>query len=601
MVKKTPAAPRFSSIRLRDAAAGLGIFVLLLIAYLPALNGGLVWDDEAHITTAELQSWHSLWRIWFDLGATQQYYPLLHSAFWIEHTLWGDSVLGYHLANLAMHASSAFLVMLIMRRLALPGAGLGALIFALHPVCVESVAWISEQKNTLSSVFYLASALIYLRFDEKRRSTLYLGALGLFLLALLSKSVTATLPAALLVVLWWRRGRLDWRRDFVPLAPWLAIGIAGGIFTAWVEKSFIGAGGSSFALSVTQRCLLAGRVIWFYLAKTIWPVNLMFVYPRWTIDPTAAWQYLFLLGALALTAALIGLARRYRGPLAGFLFFVGTLVPALGFVNVYPFLFSYVADHFQYLASLGVIVPAASSLAIVARRSPWGPSGIGGFLVTTLGILTWSHSGMFRNAETLYRDTLTRNPGAWLAESNLGSELLKVPGRAEEAVPHLEAALRLKPDLPEAHNNLGLILSDNPQRLPQAIAEFEAALLIKPNYAEAHNNLGSALSDAGRREEAISEYRSALRLRPNYAEAHNNLGITLSQSPDHLPEAIAEFQAALAIDPGLAEAQANLATALAKIPGRLPEAILHMEAALRMRPQMQPWRQILAQLQAAQR
>ena len=599
MAKKKPAAPSFSITRLRQAAAGLGIFVLLLIAYLPALNGGLLWDDEAHITARELQSWHGLWRIWFDLGVTQQYYPLLHSAFWFEHQLWGDSVLGYHLANLAMHAVSAFLVMLIMKRLALPGAWLGALIFALHPVCVESVAWISEQKNTLSAVFYLGSALVYLRFDEKRRLSLYFGALGLFILALLSKSVTATLPAALLVVLWWQRGRLDWRRDIFPLVPWLTLGVGSGIFTAWVEKTFIGAGGASFALSFAQRCLLAGRVIWFYLVKIVWPVNLMFVYPRWSVDTAAAWQYLFPLGVLGLAAALIWLSRRQRGPLAGFLFFVGTLVPALGFVNVYPFLFSYVADHFQYLASLGVIVPAASGLTVLARRTPSGPSWIAGFLVAILGILTWSQSGAYKNAETLYRDTLTRNPQAWLAESNLGSEILKVPGRAQEAIPHLQAALRLKPDLPEARNNLGLILSDDPQRLPQAIAEFEAALQIKPNYAEAHNNLGSALSDAGRREEAIAEYRAALRIRPNYAEAHNNLGSELSQSPDHLNDAIAEFETALAIDPNLAEAQANLATTLAKVPGRLPEAILHMEAALRMRPQMQPWRQILAQMQAA--
>jgi Flp pilus assembly protein TadD len=599
--KPAPAQPRFRTSTLRDIAAGLGIFCLLLIVYLPALNGGLVWDDEAHITAHQLQSRSGLWRIWFDLGATQQYYPLLHSAFWLEHWIWGDSVLGYHLANLVQHAIASFLVMIFMRHFSLPGAGLGALIFALHPVCVESVAWISEQKNTLSAVFYLSSALVYLRFDEKRRPGLYLGALGLFLLALLSKSVTSTLPAALLVVLWWKQGRLDWRRDVVPLAPWLAVGISSGMLTAWVERTFIGAAGASFNLSLLQRCLLAGRVVWFYFGKLIWPVDLMFVYPHWQIDPRAAWQYLFPFGVLLVAAAFLWLARRQRGPLTGFLFFVGTLVPALGFVNVYPFLFSYVADHFQYLASLGVIVPAASAITVVSRRIPSGSSWLGGLLVTILGISTWSQSGVYRNAQALYRDTIMRNPQSWLAESNLGSELLKAPGGAAEAMPHLEAALRLRPELPEAHNNLGLILSDDPQRLSQAIAEFQAALRIKPKYPEAHNNLGSALADAGQREEAIAEYRAALQIRPDYAEAHNNLGIALAQSPVHLPEAIAEYEAAIAEDPNLAEAHANLAAALAKVPGRLPEAIQHMEAALRIRPGMQAWRQMLSQLQAAQR
>ena len=205
-----------------------------LAAYWPALRGGLVWDDPAHITAPALRSLHGLWRIWFSLGATQQYYPLLHSAFWIEHRLWGDAVLGYHLANLAQHAFAACLVVLIVRRLALPGAWLAGMVFALHPVCVEAVAWISEQKSTLSAVFYLSSALVYLRFDRTRRRSSYLWALGLFVLALLTKTVTATLPFALLVIFWWQRGRLDWRRDVRPLLPWMALGAAAGLFTAWV-------------------------------------------------------------------------------------------------------------------------------------------------------------------------------------------------------------------------------------------------------------------------------------------------------------------------------------------------------------------------------
>src|ERR1035437_847761 len=355
-------APRSWNIHVPDAARWVLLFAATLVAYWPALQGAMLWDDNKHITTAALQSWHGLGRIWFDVGATQQYYPLLHSAFWVEHRIWGDAVVGYHLTNVFLHAACACLVVLIMRRLALPGAWLAGFLFALHPVGAESVAWISEQKNTLSGVFCLGAALAYLRFDQTRRKASYFLALGLFMAAVLSKSVTATLPAALLVVLWWRRGHVGWRRDVAPLAPWLALGVCAGGFTAWVERAYIGAQGSDFALTLVERCLLAGRVMWFYVAKLVWPANLVFIYPRWQVDASQWWQYLFPVGVLAVAAGLVVAARRNRGPLAGFLIFAGTLFPALGFLNVYPFLYSYVADHFQYLACLGLIIPQSVAL-----------------------------------------------------------------------------------------------------------------------------------------------------------------------------------------------------------------------------------------------
>ena len=220
----------------------------------------LLWDDNMHVTRADLRSLHGLWRIWFDLGATQQYYPLLHSAFWLEHRIWGDAVLGYHLTNVVLHAASACLVVLIVRRLALPGAWLAGFLFALHPVCVEAVAWISEQKSTLSGVFYLAAALTYLHFDRTRRKSQYFLALALFVLALMSKSVTATLPAVLLVVFWWQRGRLEWRRDVLPLAAMAGRGRPAGLFTAWVESTprLIGAQGAQYALTLAAASA-AGR------------------------------------------------------------------------------------------------------------------------------------------------------------------------------------------------------------------------------------------------------------------------------------------------------------------------------------------------------
>src|SRR5580658_1590861 len=413
MAKKRPGVAVNSRGRsFRDIALAALLLGATLIAYSPALNGEFLWDDDGHVTKAALQSLHGLWRIWFEVGATQQYYPVLHSAFWIEHRLWGDSVLGYHLTNVLLHAVAACFVVWIVRLISLPGAWLAGFLFALHPVCVEAVAWIAEQKSTLSAVFYLGAAITYLRFDRTRRKTLYFGALGLFVLALLSKTVTATLPAALLLVFWWQRKQVSWKRDVRPLLPWFALGAAAGLFTAWVERRYVAAEGPDFELTLLQRCLLAGRAIFFYLGKLVWPVNLTFTYLRWKLDASACWQYGFPLGVLAIVAGLWLLARRRRGPLAAFLFFAGTLFPALGFFNVYPFLYSYVADHFQYLASLGIIVPAAWGWARWTR----GSFIVAIIVVGLLGCLTWRQSRLYRDPETFYRASLARNPNAWLLQ-----------------------------------------------------------------------------------------------------------------------------------------------------------------------------------------
>ncbi len=646
MAKQTaPGDIESGSIRWRDIGAGALIFSATVLAYLPAIKGGFLWDDDAHVTKPGLQSLEGLRRIWFELGASQQYYPLLHSAFWVEHRLWGDAVLGYHLTNILLHATAACLVVAIVRRLFNPdpissitlpppakrkragrtaNAGrpateirtsvsanseprryagvewLAGLIFALHPVCVESVAWITEQKNTLSAVFYLGAAVAYLGFDRSRQKSLYGLALGLFVLALLSKTVTATLPAALLVVFWWQRGRLSWRRDVLPLLPWFALGVTAGLFTAWVEHKFfitvhlsMGAAATDFSLTFPERCLLAGRVIWFYLGKVVWPADLMFIYPRWSVDPVVWWQYLFPLGIVTLVAGLGWLARKHRGPLAGFLFFSGTLFPALGFFNVYPFIFSYVADHFQYLASLGIIVPVVAGLTVALRSllgrgvpgAVWLAALGGGILLAILGALTWQQCGMYRDAETLYQETLRRNPACWMAHSNLGLILAKTADGLPKALDHFETAARLKPENAEVHNYLGSALARIPGRQTEAFAEFETALRLSPNFPYTHVNLGIALMDVpGRLPDALEHFKTAVRLKPDFAEAHNLLGSALARSPGHQPEAIAEFEAALQINPDLADAHSNLGIALAGIPGRVPEAVKHFEAAVQLSP-----------------
>ena len=584
-MQKKPVVARKGAPLVELLTTWLLLLIVAFVAYLPALNGGALWDDDRHLTPPGMQSIHGLGRIWFEFGATQQYYPLLHTAFWLEHRMWGDHLLGYHVINVLLHAISACLVVWILKKLRVPGAVLAGFLFALHPVCVEAVAWISEEKSTLSGVFYLAAACCYLSFDENRRRSSYLLATTFFVCALLSKTVTATLPAALLLVLWWRRGKIEWKRDGAPLIPWFVLSAAAGAVTAWVERRFIGAAGPAFDLSPIQRCLIAGRAVWFYLAKLIWPYPLTFIYPRWRVDASVWWQYVFPLAALACLGFFIWIARRrgLRGPLAASLFFVGTLLPALGFINVYPFLYSFVADHFQYLASLGVIVPAASILA-GRLKGPVLTATTAAF-ITVLGFLTWRQAGIYQDSQTLYEATLAQNPDCWLAHNNLGAELMATPGHLEEAISHFESALRLQPDYPQAYNNLGMALSRLPGRGEEAVRYFEDAVRLQPNYAQAQNNLGLALSRyPGRTAEAIAHYRSALQIDPNSAQAHNNLGSALANIPGNADAALAEYEWAIRIQPDFAEAHYNLANALSDMPGRRDDAIAEYTECLRLQP-----------------
>jgi tetratricopeptide (TPR) repeat protein len=564
--------------------AWLALPLAVVAAYWPALEGGFLWDDDAHVTRSDLRSLHGLWRIWFEPGATQQYYPVLHSAFWAEHRLWGDSVLGYHLANVLLHAGACLLLYHVLRRLAVPGALLAAAAFALHPVCVESVAWISEQKNTLSGVFYMAAALTYLRFDAGRRPGAYAAATALFALALLSKTVTATLPGALLVVLWWRNGRLGARRDVLPLVPWLAMGAAAGLVTSWMERAYVGAAGPAFALGLVDRFLIAGRAAWFYLGKILWPAHLVFTYPRWTVDPHALWQYSFPVAAAGALLMLLALPRHPRGPFAAALIFVGTLFPALGFIDVYPFVFSFVADHFQYLAAACMISALSAGVALAAGRL--GPAGVMGTraaavaLLAVLAALTWARCGSYADAETFYRTLLAGNPASWMAHDNLGVVLVR-KGLRDEAVSHYREAIRLNPSYPEAFNNYGNVLAQE-RRWPEAAEAYAGALRARPSFAEADYNWGNALSDAGRYGEAELHFRKALALRRDYADAHYGLATALANE-GRLAEAAPEFQETLRLRPGSAEAHANLGLALAE-EGNLPAALSEIGEAIRLRP-----------------
>lgn len=565
----------------------LGLLLLgaTLLTYLPALQSGFIWNDSDYVTAPALRSVDGFWRIWFELGATEQYYPLLHSAFWLEHRLWGDQPFGYHLVNVLQHVTAACLLALVLRRLAIPGPWLVAFLFALHPVMVESVAWISEQKNTLSLVFYLAAALVYLRFDESRRPRPYAYATLLFGCALLTKTVTASLPAALLVVFWWRRGRIDARRDVLPLLPWFLLGAGMGLLSAHVERVYIGAQGGEFGLDAWQRSLLAGRIAWFYVAKLFWPAELIFIYPRWQVDPAQVAHWLYSVGALALVAGLWALRRRSRAPLAAALFFGGSLFPTLGFFNVYAFLYSFVADHWQYLPSLGLLMLAGAGLARLLGGRGVSPAlrvGLPVVIVSALGLLSFQQSRMYVDLRTFYVATLARNPAAWMAHNNLGN-LLREAGELEAARGHFDAALRVRPDLHRVHNNLANVLLA--QRKPaEAERHLRRAIELRPDYVEAHNNLGSLLRQTGRPAEAKRHLFTAILADPTHADARNNLGMTL-RDLERNTDAITQFQRALRLQPNMAAAHLNLALSFSLV-GRRAEAANHLGEARRLNPKI---------------
>ncbi|HUW84568.1 MAG TPA: tetratricopeptide repeat protein [Phycisphaerae bacterium] len=591
---------------LKQTVLGLILPLAVLTAYLPAIRGGFVWDDEHYVTdNAALRSLDGLRAIWLKPRATPQYYPLVHTSYWLEYRLWGLKPLGYHLVNVLLHAASAILLWRLLRRLDMPGAWLAAALFALHPVHVESVAWITERKNTLSTAFYLFAALAYVRFaridhgppDAPRRWGWYPPALILFLCALLSKTVTCSFPAAVLLVIGYKRGRIR-LADLTPLIPFFVLGLVLGLNTAWLEEQHVGAQGQEWALSFVDRGLIAARALWFYLGKLAWPAHLTFTYPRWHIESSVWWQYLYPAAALALVTSLWLLRRRLGpGPLVAALFFGGTLLPALGFVDVYPMRFSFVADHFQYLASIGPITLFAAALTGLARSAQKridvshsrSPSRLAlaacqlaapCLILIVLATLTWRQSRSYKDLETLWRDTLAKNPSAWMAHYNLGN-LLSARGDTGDAIVHYRRAAQIKPDFAEGHYNLGVALRST-GRLSEAIEQYRKALQIDPRHADAHNNLGAVLGEQGMHEEAIGHLTAALKIKPDDVVTHSNLASVLLRV-GRADKAVQIYRAALVISPNDHGLHADLAGALDRL-GAFEEAVEQYELSLRIAP-----------------
>ncbi len=587
------------SARYRSWLFGLLLVAATLAAYLPAWNGKPIWDDDAWTTgiIGLLRDFPGLCTIWCQPTALQQYYPLTGTTFWLDYHFWGFWPLPYHMENILLHALGVLLFWRLLRRLEMPGAWLAAGIFALHPVMVESVAWITERKNVLSLVLYLGALLAYGRFvlywkgeDDSPVSntpgrcwSAYGLAFVLFLGALLAKATAFSLPAVILLVCWWKRGRIRWRADALPVLPFFALAIGFCLVTAWLEKNHVGAKGGDWAMTFPDRCLIAGRAPWFYVGKLLWPANLCFVYPRWRPDPTSLAQWIYPVTAVGAVVGL-WLARRRlgRGPAAAAFFFAGTLFPVLGFMNAYGMRYSFVWDHWVYLSSLGLIALVAALVARAAERLR-RPAALHGFAVIVLpvlAILTWQQCGMYADLETLWRTTITKNPDAFMAYNNLGHILLQ-KNQVNEAILCFQKTLEINPGFFEAHNNLGNALMRSGQ-LDEALDHFKKAVEIAPDSAVSHYNLGNTLLQKGQLDEAIIQFRKALGIRADYPEAHNNLGVALMRS-GRLAEALEHYQNALAINPNYAEAHFNLGCILDQ-QSRLDEAIAHYQKAVEIKP-----------------
>jgi len=580
-----------------------GLFIAICTAaYWPALRAGFLWDDAEYITeNPAVQSSAGLKRIWFEPGATPQYYPIVFTSFWLEWRLWDARPLGYHFVNVALHAVAAVLFWRVLVRLWVPGAWFAAFLFAVHPVMVETVAWVAELKNVLSTCLYIASVLCFLNYYplphdriSKRSWTWYVLALLAFVASLLAKTVTCTLPAVLLVLIWWKRGRLV-ARDLLVVLPFVVVAAIAGLGTVWLESRYIPLSHPASALSVFDRILIASRAIWFYLGKLVFPTNLAFIYPRWIPSPEDITQWLPLAAIIAALVSLYLMRNRVgRGPFAAASCYVISLLPVLGFVNIAFMQFSFVADHFQYLASLCVFAAmGAGAAAVLGLLRPFGRRigyAIAALVLLVLGVKTNNQCRAYADQRELFSQTLRVNPQSAFAHSAYGYALQQ-KGQFAEAMSQYDQALLAIPLERTAIYNLGGVARAM-DRIPEAIQILDRCERLEPRNEHVKYMLATAFAWSGRTEDAIKKYEETVSLQPRFAGAYNNLGSLLIQR-GRIDDAIAALRRATSLAPEFVEARLQLGAAL-ESDGNLGEAVIEYEAAVRLRPDDLPARMTLA-------
>ena len=542
----------------------LALGVLVIVCYLPAmLWGGFVWDDSILIDAKPVRDVSGLWQIWFSPNAIEgegHYWPLVYTISWLEHKLWGFDPAGYHVVNVLLHLADTLLVWHLLRRLAVPGAWVVAAVFAVHPLHVESVAWVIELKDVLSGLFYLAAVLVWLRFVEQPRPRYYLGSLALYAAGLLSKSIVITLPVALLLWHWWQRGRVT-STDLLRLVPFCVVGlvIVIGDLSFYRSREAV-----SLDYSLIERTLISAHALWFYVGKLLWPSGLAVIYPLWDVrvaDPLA-WGYL--IAAVALAVALWHFRHQIgRGPLAGALFFVVTLSPVLGFVDYGYMQFSFVADRFQYLAGIGVLsVVIGSASYVVGRLSELWQKGarvVAAVVIVVLGLLTWRQASIWRDDETLNRHIIALNPQARDAYLNLGTVLYN-QGRYEESLDVFRVAVEQRPDHFIIETNLGVVLIAL-GRFKEAETYLRRALALNPNHTEALYSMATLRFEQQRYDEMLELLQRLIDIDHSNAAAHVSMGAALFFL-GRSDEALWSFDQALALDPTMEEARTNRETVL---------------------------------------
>ena len=576
----TPGEPaRPLAARLRKAAPGLLVLALLIVAsYFPALSGGFVWDDAAFAEEPAIRHWSGLGNIWFapaDITNEGHYWPLVYTSFWLEHKLWGLTPLGYHAVNLLLHLVNTVLVWRLLATLAVPGAWAVAAVFAVHPLHVESVAWIMGRKDLLSALFCLGAVLAWMRFSAAPTRRRYGLALGLFAAALLSKSIAVTLPVALLIWHWWQRGGVtaaDWRR----LAPFCVVGLG---ITAADFAFYTGREPLALGYTAAERVLIAARALWFYAGKLLWPVELAVIYPRWEVRAGDVVGWVCVAAALGAAVLLWLLRDRIgRGPAAGAAFFAVTLSPVLGFVDYGYMQFSFVADRYQYLAGLGVMALLIGGAAHGVHRLPAAlrPGAVGaGALVAVLavlGTLTWQQAGIYRDGITFFNHVVALNPHARNAHLNLAKALAEA-GRVEEAHAAGLVAIERRPDDAKAHTSVGGVLLTM-GRLDEVEEHLARALALAPGYLHAWRYMAELWRRQGRHDEAIEAFRKVLVDDPMSALAHAGLGMALLETKRY-QEALEAMGRALQLDPASPHA-----VTLHRFTGRALQALGRNEAAV---------------------
>ncbi len=538
-----------------------------LFVFSPTFHGGWLWDDDQEVTVnRSLRTLSGLADIWTG-RISADYFPLKSTFLWIQYQLWQLNNTGYHLVTIAFHLINSLLVWLLFHRLNIRLAWIGGLLFCIHPIVVESVAWISEQKNTISQFFLLISMLAYLRFDERHNFKDYFFAALFFIAAALCKTAVVMLPFVMLLYCWWKRHRIS-KKDILFSIPFFAIALGFGLLTIWFQfNRAIGEEGIPVG-GFLSRLATAGMSTVFYLSKSILPVDLMPIYPRWEVD-TPTWIQ-FLPGFLVLAAIVYFYRKRAtwgRDVFFGFGFFLLNLVPVMGFITMSYMRITWAADHFLYLPIIGLLglfcggVGRLYDVASAAKRLFLEGVGVGVFIL--LLYTSFSYASIFVNEEVMWSYNLKQNPNAWQAHSRYAMMLIN-KGDLGAAYSHLLAAAKLRPDLAEIRNNLGVILQKW-HRMDESLERFREArerAIWEPTYAM---NLANACISARKYSDAMIVFSQLVKMRPDNPVMYCNYGATL-YIMGFREKAIEQLQKALELNPKLDSARANLQAVLANVP-----------------------------------